>query len=291
MMWVVLASAALAALTDAMPDTIQAPRHWEHGNIHRRAGPVQPPIEDPRLNARTVQGCFKSSGDLKLINSTVIFNSISGCGELICYKQKYAVGGTMGGSQCFCGNEYPPKEDQVDNSNCDYPCTGYPEEETCGGTNFWTIYNTGVQLVVPYSEPSSSSSSSATTSSPTSTRTAAGVTITATESSIGDSGDNGGGGSNVAGIAAGVVIGVLVIAGALGGVFLYMRRKRNKEIEEEHRRNAAVSDFFGKPPRSSGGTSITDSRLDPVIVNRRLSDGSIADNQDYSRRILRVTNA
>lgn len=67
-----------------------------------------------------------------------------------------------------------------------------------------------------------------------------------------------------------------------------MRRKRNQEIEEEHRRNAAVNAFIGKPPRSSGGTSTTDSRMDPVMAHRRMSDGSIADNQDYSRRILRV---
>jgi hypothetical protein len=66
-----------------------------------------------------------------------------------------------------------------------------------------------------------------------------------------------------------------------------MRRKRNKEIEEEHRRNAAVNAFIGKAPGSSGG-SITDARLDPVMAHRRMSDGSIADNQDYSRKILRV---
>lgn len=96
-------------------------------------------------------------------------------------------------------------------------------------------------------------------------------------------------GPNVAGIAAGVVVGVVVVAALIGGGFFWMRRKRNAEIEEEHRRNAAVNAFIsgGKPPSSSGGVSMTDSRLDPVL-NRRMSDGSIADNQDYSRRILRV---
>lgn len=92
----------------------------------------------------------------------------------------------------------------------------------------------------------------------------------------------------MAGIVAGVVVGVVVIASALGGGFLYMRRKRNKEIEEEHRRNAAVNAFIGKPPGSSGG-SLSDSRMDPVMAHRRMSDGSIADNQDYSRKILRVS--
>lgn len=87
----------------------------------------------------------------------------------------------------------------------------------------------------------------------------------------------------------GVVVAVVAVAGAIGGVFFYLRRKRNKEIEEEHRRNAAVNSFIGhKPPGSSGGLSITDARLDPVMAQRRLSDGSIADNHDYSRKILRV---
>ena len=71
-----------------------------------------------------------------------------------------------------------------------------------------------------------------------------------------------------------------------------MRRKRNSEIEEEHRRNAAVNAFISgsKPPGSSGSISMTDSRLDPIMAHRRLSDGSIADNEDYSRKILRVSS-
>ena len=88
----------------------------------------------------------------------------------------------------------------------------------------------------------------------------------------------------------GVVCGFLAVAGVGGAAFFFFRRRRNSEIEEEHRRNAAVNAFIsgGKPPSSSGGMSMSDSRLDPVLVNRRMSDGSIADNQDYSRRILRV---
>lgn len=60
-------------------------------------------------------------------------------------------------------------------------------------------------------------------------------------------------------------------------------------MEEEYRRNAAVSSFVGggKPPSSAGASSF-DNRLDPVMAQRRMSDGSIADNQDYSRRILKV---
>jgi len=41
----------------------------------------------------------------------------------------------------------------------------------------------------------------------------------------------------------------------------------------------------------TGGYSVSDARLDPVMAQRRVSNGSIADNEDYSRKILRVTNA
>jgi cell wall integrity and stress response component len=102
------------------------------------------------------------------------------------------------------------------------------------------------------------------------------------------------GGPSKAGIAAGVVVGIVAISAIAGGVFLFIRFKRRREVEEEYRRNAAVSNFIagGKPPTSSGGaSSFTDTRLDPVMAQRRMSDGSIADNQDYSRRILKVCSA
>jgi cell wall integrity and stress response component len=72
-----------------------------------------------------------------------------------------------------------------------------------------------------------------------------------------------------------------------------MRRRRNRQVEEEYRRNAAVSEFVagGKSHSSNSGSygSYSDTRLDPtVMAQRRMSDGSIADNQDYSRRILKV---
>ncbi len=57
-------------------------------------------------------------------------------------------------------------------------------------------------------------------------------------------------------------------------------------MEEEYRRNVAGG-YGAKPPTSSAG-SVSD-RLEPsVMMQRRQSDGSIADNQDYSRRILKV---
>lgn len=106
--------------------------------------------------------------------------------------------------------------------------------------------------------------------------------------------DNGGGSSpNVAGIAAGVVVGVVALAGLAIGLFFFMRHRKRKAAEEEYKRTQ-VTDFMrhggtsgeGKPP-NTGYSNMSDQRLDPE-AGRRNSAGSIADDQDYSRRILRV---
>jgi len=117
-----------------------------------------------------------------------------------------------------------------------------------------------------------------------------GQTVVVTASNTPSSGSGGGSsGPSTAGIAAGVVVGIIAIAAIAGGVWFYLRAKRRHEVEEEYKRQAAVSAFInGGKPGSSAGSS-PDSRLDPAIITqRRMSDGSIADNQDYSRRILKV---
>lgn len=101
------------------------------------------------------------------------------------------------------------------------------------------------------------------------------------------------GGSNTTGIAVGVVVGVLVLAALIGGVILFLRRRQKKLQQEEYEQKQSVQQFVaggGKAGYSSHSqTSMGDSRLDPeVMMSRRQSDGSIMDNQDYSRRILKV---
>ena len=94
-------------------------------------------------------------------------------------------------------------------------------------------------------------------------------------------------GPNKAGIAAGVVVGTVAVSVIAGGIFFFLRNRKRRAVEEEYRRNLADS-YGSKPPPSSAG-STSDSRLEPsVMMQRRQSDGSIADNQDYSRRILKV---
>ena len=94
-------------------------------------------------------------------------------------------------------------------------------------------------------------------------------------------------GPNKAGIAAGVVVGIVALTAIAGGIFLFLRNRKRRAVEEEYRRNVAGG-YGAKPPTSSAG-SVSDARLEPsVMMQRRQSDGSIADNQDYSRRILKV---
>lgn len=256
------------------------------------ASGIEEPSAAPTLGAQVVQGCFSSWGNL-IFNSTPSFNSKSACAVDICYAGGFQVAATTGGNQCYCGNEYPPKDSVVDDSKCDVPCPGYGLQ-ACGGIEFYTVYNTGIMLSVKYSPENDTSSSATPSVVASSTVISGGQTsvVYVTSSPTGAPDDNKGG-APMGGIIAGVVVGVVVLGAAFGGLWFYMRQKRNREIEEEHRRNAAVNAFMGgKPPGSSGGYSMeTDTRLDPVMAQRRMSSGSIADNQDYSRRILRVTNA
>ena len=95
-------------------------------------------------------------------------------------------------------------------------------------------------------------------------------------------------GPNKAAIAAGVVVAIIGVAAIVGGVILFMRRKRKQALEDERRRHEDQTRLAtgDKPPSTF---SLADSRLEPgVMFQRRQSDGSIMDNQDYTRRILQV---
>lgn len=73
----------------------------------------------------------------------------------------------------------------------------------------------------------------------------------------------------------------MFVVAAIGfGAFFLMKKRRRERVEEEYRKSAAAREFARKPEQ--------DHRLDPVMIQRRDSVGSIADNQDYSRRILKV---
>lgn len=258
-----------------------------------------------RADSQTSQGCFKSLTGL-IYNSTSIYNSKGYCGTQTCLVLGYEVFATGNKSMCYCSNTLPPKDTMVDDSLCNIKCPGYPDDYCGGGTSMVNVYLTGLTTAANNADDSaadksavsSSASSTATSSSTASVVTQPGATVLVTSAPqpavsssaapVSSSGPSKGG------IAAGVVVGLAAIAAISGGIFLFIRNRRRRQLEEEYRRNAAVSSFIaGKPPTSSGGaSSFQDLRLDPaVMAQRRMSDGSIADNQDYSRRILKVTNA
>lgn len=99
-------------------------------------------------------------------------------------------------------------------------------------------------------------------------------------------------GTSTAGIAAGVVVALVVVGAIIAGVFFYLRHRKRKAAEEEYKRAQVAEIMRGgerKPP-TTGYSSTSDSRLEPASFNgRRNSIGSIADNEDYSRKILRVS--
>lgn len=270
-----LLSSPVAAQTETTPTTTAADASSSSG-----------------AKAITTLGCY-SKPDPLTSQGTYTFQSSGYC-QGVCVALNKAVMGTTGGSDCYCGDELPALDVEVDSSNCQTPCDGFGTQN-CGGIGFWQIYLTGLTGNVETapnsttsSTPSSTGDSSgSSTSSQGAVVTKPGTTIVVTQSpSSAPDQDKSSGGSNKVAIAVGVVVGIVGLAGIIGGVLLYMRHKRNREIEEEHRRNAAVSSFVGS---AKSDKSSTDQRLDPSIYShRRQSIGSIADERDFSRRILQV---
>jgi len=239
----------------------------------------------------TDEGCYNTGEPLE-DHGPYTFQTTGNC-QPICIGLNKPVMGLVNGSNCWCGDLLPPKSAKVDNSSCDTPCNGY-NLNNCGGNNFWAIWLTGLNhnSIANYDPSSASATSAAKTSAPAAVVTVGGSTVVMTVP--GQTGtskpSSSSGGPNKAGIAAGVVVGVVGIAGIVAGVMLYLRQKRRREVEEEYRRQAAVNSFVGTGKLHTSNSSMNDSRLDPEVMLRRQSDGSIADNQDYSRRILKVTN-
>ena len=215
------------------------------------------------------------------------------------------------GSDCWCGSALPPDSDKVDKDRCNTGCTGFGTDK-CGGDNTFSVYLTGYDDNVgtaagsgggSSSDSGSASSSNPRPSSPTeagsttvsqapSVTTKAGETIVVTAPGQADATGQPSsetGGSNKVGIAVGVVVGVVVLCALVGGGIFLIRHRKRKAVEEEYRRNQAINSFVNSDKPHSKGGSVNDQRLDPSAVHqRRQSDGSIADELDFSRRILQV---
>lgn len=189
-----------------------------------------------------------------------------------------------------------------------------------GGQGFWAVQLTGLNNAVTNIKPSgkaaasSSASSSSSKASPSAAKSvapkpkaapspdstdnappsvitrASTVVVTApgeTNAAAPATTTNASKGPNKAAIAAGVVVGVTVLCAIAGALFFCLRHRKHKAKEEEYRQN--TENPFNNHQLPSSAASMSDSRLEPsVMMQRRQSDGSIADNQDYSRRILKV---
>lgn len=239
-------------------------------------------------------GCYTSL-DSSFVDQGSYTYQTSGYCQILCTNQFKNVMATSQGSNCWCGDHIPAQTAETSNSTCNSPCNGYDQED-CGGDSTFTVYLSGLSSDVPVDSSSSSAKatptskggSSGSSESP-SVITKAGQTIVVTASSTANSQSSGG--TSKVGIAVGVVVGVLAVAGIVGGVILFMKQKRRKAVEDEHKRMVANTEFLRQKSGKSEASSTTDNRLDQAatFTHRRQSIGSIADENDFSRRILQVS--
>lgn len=269
------------------------------------------------LNALTYVGCFSSSNGLTE-SSTFQYQSSGHCQETCVGAGNQAVLGLTNGNDCYCGSQTPPSSAKVSDSNCNTPCTGYGQD-TCGSNGFWSVYLTGVSSNVGSASGSGSSGSSSssspapsssanslnsqTTNTPTQTTAqpsvvtsiAPGKTVIVTETPVAQTStvpastatsQQKSKSSNTVAIAVGVVVGVVAGAAIVGFVIFFVRRRRSQRDSNAWSGSETAGKTQIPAMRRIPGP---ESRIDPeALANHRMSDGSIADNEDYSRRILKV---
>ncbi|KAF7714975.1 Uncharacterized protein PECH_005385 [Penicillium ucsense] len=270
-------------------------------------------------NSLTLVGCYSSKEGLS-DQVSYTFQSSGWCFDR-CNGKKAAVFALTSGTDCLCGNELPPASAKVDSSKCNTACAGWPQD-MCGGSDYFSLYTTGLVSDVPSlsatttagsskgTGSSSGSGSSNSSGSGTGTNTNAGQSATSNP----NSGSNGAPSAvtdavghtttytayaeqkttdisgeiksshNTAAIAAGVVVGIVGLAALAGAAFFFYRSKK-QNAEGGFRGTAGGYGRDSQPP------SMTDSRFDgDYMATRRQSNGSIDDDHDFSRRILQVTN-
>ena len=96
-----------------------------------RADGKQKPVESPRTDAETSQGCFESQGELKDASDMGVKYkttevSSGKCKDLA--RQKKSPVFALKGEHCYLGDKYPPEDKLVDDKKCNFGCPAYPEE-------------------------------------------------------------------------------------------------------------------------------------------------------------------
>ncbi|KAL9605909.1 MAG: hypothetical protein Q9179_000886 [Wetmoreana sp. 5 TL-2023] len=276
--------------------------------------------ENSGLKTTTYKGCFSSADGFKDLGDYT-YQSPGYCQQK-CVSLNKPVMGLAGGSNCWCGDLLPLASNKVSDSECSGGSNAW--------TIFLTGLNSNVgsaQDTSSGSKPTPKPATSATPPAPATTLTTSipaakskptgavaaavaqpdstkekqpatlvstvvvtGPTKTQAAPASGKSQEPSKG-PNTAGIAAGVVVGVVAICGIVGALLFILRRRKRRAAEQEYQSNN-INPFEPEAPRPPpSSSSMSDSRLEPsVMMQRRQSDGSIADNQDYSRRILKVDN-
>lgn len=106
----------------------------------------------------------------------------------------------------------------------------------------------------------------------------------------------------IIGAAVGGVVGGIALIGIGVALFFWLRRRQAKEERDAELADSAyygamkrdksqLSRPLSNPFLSAKEEDMIDQRLNPVMLGRRrISEGSLADEADYSRKILRVAN-
>ncbi|ORY84428.1 hypothetical protein BCR37DRAFT_386586 [Protomyces lactucae-debilis] len=278
------------------------------------------------IKAQSSSSCYKLDSSLT-DQGAYQYQSAGYCLGL-CRDAGLAVYAMADGNHCYCGNSLPSTS--ADSANCNIACVGYPSDNcggsgyflvaltgtgtlTGGGTLSGGISSVGgaaasrqpttpvtqartsttvgspvtittavvqgvtvVQTVTarPTAQPSSSSSSSASSQTSNSSQKSSGLS---------------------GGAIAGIIVGVLALLAAIGaGIFLWKRKQQRDESSlfsgQEYKRHIEPAAGGTLARQGNGGGSFADTRLDTSLAMRRDSSESFADNQDYSRKILRVVN-
>ncbi|KAF4241215.1 hypothetical protein CNMCM6457_006318 [Aspergillus fumigatiaffinis] len=256
----------------------------------------------------TVRSAFTASALLLTTNIPAVFAadmSNGYCQQLCLKSNNNLVFALTKGSNCLCGNVLPAKSAKTADSDCNVKCAGWPDV-MCGGASTFSVYLTGLSSNVPYyqdddsSASTNSSSTSTTNGGSTVTTGSQGQVVTQGEQTVVVTAASGNGvgatnglneeekkdGPNTAAIAAGVVVGVVGFCSLVGAGFFLWRFRKRTNVQPQYSNNAGATEHFGKPVSQD---SMSDSRFDgDFMAQRRQSNGSIDDDQDFSRRILQV---
>ncbi|RYP17699.1 hypothetical protein DL765_004377 [Monosporascus sp. GIB2] len=85
----------------------------------------------------TYVGCFsRPSANSREIQNA--FQSVGLC-QSACMTSRQPVAALGNETSCFCGNQLPPRDQQVEEGNCNLPCPGF-NAEICGGDGFFSVY-------------------------------------------------------------------------------------------------------------------------------------------------------